>query len=98
MNRETAIAKLKENAEALKALGATALYLYGSTARNEATPTSDIDVFIEYDPNARFSLLDLVGIQQKLEDRLGTKVDVATRDGLHPRLQKRIERDAVRVF
>ena len=47
MNRETAIAKLRENAEALKSLGATALYLYGSTARDEATSegtTSNLDM------------------------------------------------------
>ena len=72
--------------------------MYGSTARDEARPDSDLDVFIEYDPAARFSLLDLVGIKLELEDRLGIQVDVATRDGLHPRLRKRIEHSAIRIF
>jgi uncharacterized protein len=98
MERDAVIAKLKANEDAVRALGATSLYLYGSTARNEARPDSDVDVFIEYDPAGHFSLLDLVGIQQELEERLGTTVDVATRDGLHPLLRKRIEKSAIRVF
>lgn len=98
MRKETAIARLKENEDAIRALGATSLYLFGSTARDEARDESDVDVFIEYDPSAHFSLLDLVGIKQELEEKLGVGVDVATRDALHPRLRKRIEGSAVKVF
>ncbi|MEJ0013425.1 MAG: nucleotidyltransferase domain-containing protein [Bauldia sp.] len=98
MNRDTAIAKLKENADAVRALGATALYLYGSTARDEATADSDVDVFIEYDEGKRFSLLDLVGIQQELEERLATKVDVSIRKGIRPEFRKFAESDAIRIF
>ena len=98
MNRQTAIAKLKASEDAIRALGATSLYLYGSTARDEAGPSSDVDVFIEYDPTKKFSILDLVGVQQELEERLGAEVDVSTRDGLHRRLRKRIEQSAVRIF
>lgn len=79
-------------------MGATSLYLYGSTARNEATGSSDIDIFIDYDPSSRFNAFDLVGIKQFLEARLGSTVDVTTRDGLHPRLRDRIEGAAVRIF
>lgn len=45
MNRDDAIAKLKGAESAIRAMGATALYLFGSTARNEAKPTSDVDIF-----------------------------------------------------
>jgi len=55
-------------------------------------------MFVEYDPAKKFSLLDLVGIKLALEERLGATIDVATRDGVHPRLRKRIEADAIRVF
>jgi predicted nucleotidyltransferase len=98
MRRDDAIAKLKASEDAIRALGAISLYLYGSTARDEANLVSDVDVFIEYDRAKRFSLFDLVGIKHALEDSLNAEVDVATRDGLHPVLKKRIERSAIRVF
>ncbi|MCR4281814.1 MAG: nucleotidyltransferase domain-containing protein, partial [Bauldia sp.] len=84
MKRETAIAKLKANEDAVRALGATSLYLYGSTARDEGTRKSDVDVFVEYDPNKKFSLFDLAGIQVLLEEDLASDVHVTTRDSLHP--------------
>jgi predicted nucleotidyltransferase len=98
MNRNEAIAKLKACAEVAKARGATSLYLFGSTARAEASADSDLDMFIDYDPKKKFSLLDLVGIKLFLEDQLGVDVDVTTRDSLHPMLRRDIEESAVRVF
>lgn len=98
MRRDVAIARLKEQEDAIRALGATALYLFGSTARDEARPDSDIDVFVEYDPGSHFSLFELVGIKQALEDHVGGEVHIATRDGLRPRLRKRIEASAIKVF
>ena len=98
MRRDEAIARLKETEAAIRALGATSLYLYGSTARDEARPDSDVDVFIEYDTGKKFSILDLVGVQQELSEQLGAEVDIATRDGLHRRLRKRIEQSAIRIF
>jgi predicted nucleotidyltransferase len=98
MNRVEATTKLQAHADAIKALGATSLYLFGSAARDEARPDSDLDVFVEYDPNKKFSLMDLVGIKQFLEDELGIPVDVMTRDSLHPMIRQDIEKSAVRVF
>jgi uncharacterized protein len=98
MNRNEAVAKLKGCADAIKARGATSLYLFGSAARDEAKVDSDLDLFIDYDPLKKFSLVDLVGIKQFLEDSLGVAVDVTTRDSLHPMLRQNIEKSAVRVF
>lgn len=98
MNRQDAITALQGQADAVKALGATALYLFGSTARDEATGASDLDLFIDYDRGSRFSLVELVGIKQLLEHRLGVPVDVTTRDSLDPLLRERIESSAERVF
>ena len=89
MRKATAIAKLMANEDAIRALGATSLYLYGSTARDEARPDSDLDIFIEYDPTKRFSLFDLAGIKVALEEEFGIDVHVTTRDSLHPRLKKK---------
>lgn len=75
-----------------------ALYLFGSTARGEATLESDVDLFFDDEPNARLSLLDVIGIQHLLEEVLGRKVDLMTRDSLHPLLRADIESEAVAVF
>ena len=98
MGRIEAITKLKQHAQAIMGLGATSLYMFGSIARDEAKDASDLDLFIDYDPNGRFNAFDLVGIKQYLEDQLQMPVDVTTRDGLHPMLRTEIERTAVQVF
>ncbi|MGE7371083.1 nucleotidyltransferase family protein [Neorhizobium sp. NPDC001467] len=98
MKRNEAIEKLKSQADAIRALGATSLYLFGSVARDEAGPDSDLDLFIDYDPQSRFSAFDLVGIKIFLEEELALDVDLTTRDGLHPILKDRIEASATQVF
>jgi hypothetical protein len=98
MNRLEAIDKLKRQAQAIKAMGATSLYLFGSIAQDEAGRGGDLDLFIDYDPNGRLNAFDLVGIKQLLESELGIDVDITTRDGLHPMLRTDIEQSAIRVF
>jgi predicted nucleotidyltransferase len=55
-------------------MGATALYLFGSTVRDETGQGSDLDLFIDYDPKSR-NAFDLVGIKFLLEDGLHFPVD-----------------------
>ncbi|KKX28421.1 nucleotidyltransferase [Rhizobium sp. LC145] len=98
MKKDEAIERLRRNADAIRALGATSLYLFGSVARDEAAETSDLDLFIDYDPQSRFNAFDLVGIKLFLEDELHLPVDVTTRDSLHPMLKDKIENSAVQVF
>jgi hypothetical protein len=98
MNKVEAITKLRRQADAVKALGATSLYVFGSIARDEGDASSDLDLFIDYDPQSRFNAFDLVGIKQLLEQELGVEVDITTRDSLHPMLRVDIENSAVRVF
>jgi predicted nucleotidyltransferase len=98
MGRSEVIARLQQHASVIKAMGATSLFIFGSTIRDEARPARDLDLFIDYDPNGKFNAFDLVGIKQYLEDELKMVVDVTTRDGLHPLLKTEIEQTAVRVF
>jgi uncharacterized protein len=98
MNKQETLAQLRDFAPAIWAKGATSLYLFGSMARDEANSTSDIDLFVDYDPAKAFSLVDLVDIKLLLEDRFGIAVDVTTRDSLHPSLRENIEKSAIRVF
>ncbi|AZN99327.1 putative nucleotidyltransferase [Mesorhizobium robiniae] len=98
MSRNEVIERLQRNADAIKGMGATSLYLFGSAARDDAQPDSDLDLFIDYDPARRFSLIDLVGIKQFLEEKMSAEIDITTRDSLHPMLKAEIEQSAVRVF
>ncbi|MGU3495756.1 nucleotidyltransferase family protein [Xanthobacteraceae bacterium A53D] len=98
MDRADAIRQLQDRAADMRARGATALYLFGSTARNAAGAGSDLDLFLDYDATRRFSLLDLVDMKLHLEAELGVPVDLTTRDSLHPALRPEIERTALRVF
>ena len=98
MTRTEAVERLRDRRDALHGMGATALYLFGSTRRDEATRSSDIDVFIDYDPQTRFNALHLMGIKLFLEAEMQNPIDITTRDGLHPLLKAEIERTAIRVF
>lgn len=68
------------------------LSVFGSVARGEDRPDSDIDFLVEFEPNA--SLLDLIGLQQEIESLLGRRADVVTPDGVSPLLKERIIREA----
>lgn len=98
MNRSDAIKKLRGLASGIRARGARSLYLFGSTARNETTPASDVDLFLDVTDPKTFSLIELVDIKLFLEKELGVEVDVTTRESLHPMLRQDIEQSAIRVF
>jgi uncharacterized protein len=73
--------------------GARNVRLFGSLARGEARPDSDVDILITLDPER--SLLDLIALQQDLEDLLGCKVDVVTEASVSPYIRPHVLRDAV---
>jgi hypothetical protein len=98
MSRADIIARIRQNADAIRALGAGSLYLYGSHARDEARPGSDVDVFIERDPSKRFGFIELTELEFLLRRILGVEVDLATRSALHPAIGGTIEKDAVKVL
>ena len=98
MRRLHAIAAIKERETEIRRAGATSLWLFGSTARDEAGPASDLDVFVDYDLQSKFSLLNLVRIKHVIEDHIGTAVDMTTRNSLDPTLRQEILSSAVQVF
>ncbi len=98
MTRSEAIAALKDSSQQIKALGATALYMYGSAARDELSEDSDLDLFIDYDPRSDFSFVELIRLQYLIGRKLAREIDLTTRHGLHPLLRGEIERSSIRVF
>jgi uncharacterized protein len=98
MTRSETIATLKASAEEIRKLGATGLYLYGSAARDELSAESDVDLFIDYDPDGAFSFVELVRLQTLIGQKLAREVDLTTRNGLHPLLKAEIERSSIRVL
>lgn len=81
MNRATILEKI---AQALKEQGATKVAIFGSYARREERPESDIDVIAEF--SERKNLLELVKIERELSETLGTKVDLLTEKSISPYL------------
>src|SRR6478609_6286819 len=98
MNRAEALKKLRTFAGALKARGATSLYLSGVTAKGNAGAKSYLGRFIDYDPRGKFNAFDLVASKRLLQEGLGVDVELTTRKGLHPLIRKRVEAEATRVF
>ena len=98
MTRKEIIAKLKETAPALHAEGVTGLAIFGSRARGDQRAESDLDVLLDIDPEAEFSLLDLAGVHLMIEDRVGIPTQVTLRRALDSRMSDRIWDDLIQVF
>ncbi len=97
MRRREAIARPKQHEAELKQLGVEHLYLFGSTARDEAGEDSDVDLFFDYQ-RGKFGLFELMGVKERAAAILGRKADIMTRDSLHKALRQRIEASALKVF
>ena len=69
--------------------------LFGSYIRNEQYLTSDVDILIEFEEDAKISLLEFVGIENYLSDLLGVKVDLVEKSALKPRIGKRILKEVI---
>jgi len=95
MNLEDALRVLKKNSSAFTQLGVKSLALFGSTVRNEATSSSDIDILVTFESPPNYD--QYIETKFYLEDLLGCKVDLVTQDGLRPLVRSEIEKEAVYV-
>ncbi len=85
--------KRQEIIETASKYGAKNVRVFGSVARGEAGPQSDLDLLVQLNPH--HSLLDLIAIKQDLEDMLGCNVDVVTEAALSPYIREDVLREAV---
>jgi predicted nucleotidyltransferase len=87
---------LKEHKTELKTrYGIKEIGIFGSYIRGEDKHGSDLDVLVEFEKEARISLLDFVGIENYLSDLLGVKVDLVEKSALKPRIGKHILKEVV---
>ena len=99
MNRETVIERLKSLEPALRSSGIVALYLYGSYARDEARPDSDIDLLAEFERGRDEDVFDFLSPSLDIEDAFpGTEIGFSTRDRLVDAYRADIESGAIRIF
>jgi uncharacterized protein len=98
MDREQVISKLRAHEAELRTRGVLHAALFGSLARGEAGPDSDIDLMLDLAPDAPIGLFEFVAITQFLEDLFPINVDVAERQGLKPLVRPGAERDAIYAF
>ena len=95
VRRNEALAVLRAHRADLNRFGIKSLALFGSVARDEAGPESDLDLLLEFDGAATFDRY--MGLKLYLEDLFGSRVDLVMRKALKARLLLSVERDAVRV-
>lgn len=98
MTRDEIINRIRANAPALRAEDVTKLAIFGSRARGDARPDSDLDVLIEVEPDAKFSLLNLVGVEHIVKDATGLETQATMRRSMTSRMAERIADDITEVF
>ncbi|MBV8766338.1 MAG: nucleotidyltransferase domain-containing protein [Hyphomicrobiales bacterium] len=97
MKRHEAISRLKAHAAELKRLGVEHLYMFGSTARDEAREESDVDLFFDY-RKGKLGMFELMDVKEAAAQILGRPTDIMTRDSLHRTLRQNIEASALQIF
>ncbi len=95
MTREDVQRRLSEERAELTKLGVRSLDIFGSVARNESAPGSDVDLLVDF--NRPIGLFHFFRVQRRLEQILGCRVDLVMRDAVKPQLRDRIFREAVRA-
>lgn len=95
---QTVVLKLKQLAPALRAAGVKRLYIFGSRARGDARPDSDLDVLVETTSRQETPRFDFFKVLHLIEDEVGLTTQISMRDLLKPRMAERITDDLVEVF
>ncbi len=98
MDRQEILAKLRENETALRARGVSHAALFGSHARGDNRPDSDIDIMVEFDPAARVTVFNYAGLKEYIAALFDSPVDVVSREGLKPYVRPGATTDAIYAF
>jgi predicted nucleotidyltransferase len=95
---EDVLGVLRTHEADLRQQGIARVAVFGSVARQEATPASDVDILVDLDPHHIPTLLTYVGIQMTLSEWLGHEVHMAVRENLKRYIRPEAEREAIYAF
>ena len=98
MTRDKVLQQLKDAEPSLRARGVAHAALFGSLARGEEGPDSDIDIVVEFDPAMSVGVWGYVGVVQLIQGLFAKRVDVIDRDGLKPSMKPGVTADALYAF
>jgi hypothetical protein len=98
MTREEIIATIRGHSKAIRAEGVSKLAIFGSRARGDNRSDSDLDILIDIEPDASFSILNLIGVEHIVQDATGLPTQATMRRSMQPRFAQRISDDILEVF
>ena len=98
MTRDQVITTLRTHEQELRRRGVLHAALFGSLARGDARPRSDIDIMIEIAPDAPVGVFEYVGLKHYISGLFPDRVDIANRAGLKAFIRPSAERDAIYAF
>jgi hypothetical protein len=78
--------------------GIRELAVFGSAARGDIQPDSDVDILVDFEPGARIGLIKFASLSEELEGLVGRRVDLVTKTGLKPRVRPVVLGEAQRVY
>ncbi|MBI5111580.1 MAG: nucleotidyltransferase family protein [Rhodovulum sp.] len=98
MNRQDVIDILRRNQDALRARGVLHAALFGSLARGNEHPGSDIDIVIDLAPDLAIDVYQYVGLKNYIEDLFPSPVDVVDRDTIKPLIRDSVIKESIFAF
>jgi len=98
MDRQQVIRTLRANEPELKAAGILHLRVFGSVARDEASPASDVDLLAEFDKSKRLTLVKIGSLQSRLADLLGAQVELSSQEWMREPVRSKALREAILAF
>lgn len=84
--------------DALKSEPIQKAWIFGSYARGEQTPDSDIDILVDFEPNNNLNLFSLAALIIRLEKIMGKKVDLVERSRIYPYIADSIENQKILIY
>jgi predicted nucleotidyltransferase len=98
MDKQQVLDRLRAHQHELRRAGIVRLAVFGSMARDESNPQSDVDLMGDFDRTKRLTLPDMAGLESRLTEIVGVRVDLADRKMLKDQVKQRAEREAVLAF